>query len=242
MNKRILFPSLAMLAITTFMVVGCSKDDDFNEFDTNLDINCNTHTTRSTGEDGWVGDSESLKRQYYRANTTYNKLQNACGITMLVDMWIREKPKSYFEVPPSECPKTAQQYADELLLAFGDNYDESTGIHPSEILNVANGGNPTGPYSCESFTSSDKSAFFADKNNQKKVCGIILTNTTTQNGHVAAVTYVGNTSISFSGFDIFNPDKKRWGIYSIPITGSKMVNKKDGSDGGAWVVTGVFLH
>ena len=36
--KRILFPSLAMLAIATVTVVGCNKDDELEEYDTNLDI------------------------------------------------------------------------------------------------------------------------------------------------------------------------------------------------------------
>lgn len=231
-----------MLAIAAITVVGCSKDYEFDEFDTNLEINYNTLTTRSVAEDGFIGDSESLKRQYYQANTNYNKVQSGCGITMLVDIWIREKPRSYFEVPPSECPKTAQQYADELLASFGDNYNESTGIFPSDILNVANGGNPTGPYSHKTFTSSEKSAFFADKNNRKKVCGITLRNSSTGKGHSAATTYVGSNSVSFSGFDIFNPDKNRYGTYSIPVSGSKKVNKKDGSDGGTWEITGVYLH
>ena len=67
MNKRIFFPSLAILTITTITVVGCSKDYEFEEYDTILDINYNTPTTRSVVEDGFIGDSESLKRQYYEA-------------------------------------------------------------------------------------------------------------------------------------------------------------------------------
>ena len=159
MNKRIFFPSLAILTIITITVVGCSKDYEFEEYDTILDINYNTPTTRSVVEDGFIGDSESLKRQYYEANTSYNKVPAGCGITMLVNIWISEKPRYYFEVHPSECPKTAQQYADELLESFGDNYNESTGILPSEILKVANNGNPTGPYTLETLTSSVKSVF-----------------------------------------------------------------------------------
>lgn len=114
MNKRILFPSLAMLAIATITVVGCSKDDKYDEFDTNLSINYNTLTTRSVAEDVFIGDTETIKRQYYNANTRYNKVQAGCGITMLVDIWINEKGRSYFEVPPSDCPKTAQQ----MLMSF----------------------------------------------------------------------------------------------------------------------------
>lgn len=51
MNKRILFPSLAILTIA-ITVVGCSKDYEFEEYDTILDINYNTPTTRSVVEDG----------------------------------------------------------------------------------------------------------------------------------------------------------------------------------------------
>lgn len=53
---------------------------------------------------------------------------------------------------------------------------------------------------------------------------------------------MGSSSVSFTGFDIFNPDKNRYGTYSIPVSGSKEVNKKDGSDGGAWELTGVYLR
>lgn len=38
------------------------------------------------------------------------------------------------------------------------------------------------------------------------------------------------------------PDKNRYGTYSIPVSGTKKVNKKNGSDGGAWEIKGVFLH
>lgn len=232
-----------MLAIASVTVVGCSKDDEIDEFGANLDINYNTLTTRSVAEDGYTGDSESIKRQYYNANTHYNKVQAGCGITMLVDIWIRDMGREYFEVPPSKCPKTAQQYADELLASFGDNYNDSTGINPSDILNVANGANPTVPLSDKTFTSSsDKSAFFAVSDNRKKVCGITLYNATTGEGHSAATTYVSGSSVFFSGFDIFNPDKNRYGTYSIPVSGTKKVNKKNGSDGGAWEIKGVYLH
>lgn len=241
MNKRILFPSLAILTIA-ITVVGCSKDYEFEEYDTILDINYNTPTTRSVVEDGFIGDSESLKRQYYEVNTSYNKVSAGCGITMLVNIWISEKPRYYFEVHPSECPKTAQQYADELLESFGDKYDESTGILPSEILKVANNGNPTGPYTLETLTSSEKSAFFEDRNNREKVCGITLKNTRTGECHSAATTSVESDRVKFSGFDIFNPDKNQYGVHSIPVSGSKKVNKKDGSDGGSWEITGVYLH
>lgn len=127
--------------------------------------------------------------------------------------------------------------------SFGDNYNDSTGIYPSDIVDVANGGNPTGSFSNMTFTSSnEKSAFFAVSDNRKKVCGISLYNATTGEGHSAATITVSSSSVSFSGFDIFNPDKKRYGTCSIPVSGSKKVNKKDGSDGGAWEINGVYLH
>jgi len=243
MNKIVNFPLLAILAIATIIVVGCDKDDDFDELDTNLDINYNIPTTRSAGEDGFIGDPETIKRQNYKANTSYSKLPAGCGITMLVDIWISGKSREYFEVSPSECTKTAQQYADELLTSFGDKYNESTGIHLSDILSVANNGNPTESLSNTTFnSSSEKTDFFTDKNKRKQVCGITLTNTITGESHYAATTNVSSSSVTFSGFDIFNPDKNRYGSYSIPVDGLEYVNKKDGSDGGAWKITGVFLH
>lgn len=60
-----------MLAIATVTVVGCSKDDELDEFDTNLDINYNMLTTRSVAEDVFIGDSETVKHRYYEANTYY---------------------------------------------------------------------------------------------------------------------------------------------------------------------------
>lgn len=241
--KRILFPSLAMLAIATVTVVGCNKDDELEEYDTNLDISHNTPTTRSVAEDGFIGDSETIKLQYYKENTSYTKLPSGCGITMLVDIWIRDKGRRYFEVLPSDCPKTAQQYADELLASFGEDYNDSTGISPSNILKVANAGNSTGSYSNKDFsTETDKSTFFAESKNRKKVCGITLYNETTGQGHYAATSSVNSGSVTFTGFDIFNPDKNRYGTWSIPVSGSKTVNKKDGTNGGSWIIKGVYLR
>lgn len=232
-----------MLTIATVTVIGCSKDDELDEFDTNLDISHNTPTTRSVAEDVFIGDSETIKRQYYKANTSYTKLPSGCGITMLVDIWIRDKGRSYFEVPPSDCPKTAQQYADELLESFGEDYNNSTGINPSNIVEVANGGNSTESYSYKDFTSEiDKSTFFAESTNRKKVCGITLYNETTGQGHSAATSSVNSGSVSFTGFDIFNPDKNRYGTWSIPVSGMKTVNKQDGINGGSWRITGVYLR
>ena len=244
MNKKILFPSLAMLVVATVTVVGCSKDDEFYEFDANLDINYNTHTRRSVPEDGLItGSSETIKKEYYKVNTYYNKVQAGCGITTLVDMWIKSKKREYFEVPPSMCPKNAQQYADEILASLGDSYNDTTGICASDIVNVANSVNSTESLTYRTFTSSsEKTAFFANKDNRQKVQGITLYNAKTKEGHSASTTYVGSSSVSFTGFDIFNPDKNRYGTYSIPVSGSKEVNKKDGSDGGAWELTGVYLR
>src|SRR5574344_194805 len=243
MKKKFLFPLLAVLAITTLTVVGCSKDDDLDEFDTNLDIDYNTRATRSVAEDVFVGDPSQQRANYYRYNTQYDKVQAGCAITMLVDIWIKDKGRAYFEVPPTECPQNAQQKANELLMSFSDSYDEETGIPTSAIVNVANGGNSDGSFSSKIFSSEgEKVDFFSKVSNRQKIRGIQLQNEKTHEAHSAAASSVTSTSVYFTGFDIFNPDKNRYGSYTMPVSGTKQAKHKDGSDAGSWRITGVYLN
>ena len=149
--------------------------------------------------------------------------------------------KSYFS--QSNCPKTAQDYYDELIgniVSNNERYDnwttDSKTMDNSTFFKVVQ----DNPFNDSPLVSSyvdfaeqgiTSASFFSNASNRQRVFAIELKNPVEGN-HIAYVTSIKNTTIYFQGYDIFNPGLQR---LSDKLT-IKIRETKNG-----WYVIGVYL-
>lgn len=241
MKKGLILASMGMLAISTITVVGCSKDEELDNF-YNLDVEFRTPMTRSAQMD-WEGGDPNKQRAY--ENKQYTSLPNCCGLTTMVEAWIKEKGSFYFE---QEYCMTAQQYYDKLVNETKSNPDYhwtpdsasmpiSTLMMLNEAFPVASKKNKDGSITNKNLFSgyktfdnaSEVDDYFDSRDNRNNVRGVLLQDEN-GNGHVAYVSSCSNNKINFTGYDIFTGNGYNGGSIGA-----------DGSSKNGWRVVGVIL-
>lgn len=203
-----------VLVVSVIFVVSCNKDDEPGDF---YDLNVSSHTavTRSSASDG----TEDNMNNVARVNMSFIPHNNACNVTALVYAWMDYKRMSYFA--DSDCEMNAQQYYDKLIADILKGHSkyywtpDSPSMKMSTFLDIAKDfpiGDKNNSFECIDFETSSTTAteYFNDRENRKKVVAIILrhSNYPQEKDHLAYVTSCNKSTVSFQGFDIFNPTLK----------------------------------
>ena len=232
-----------LLGLCAVLVFSCSKDDEYEDF-YSLDINSHTPATRSSMNDYWESGNNAYT-QLINNNKEYISQANCCGLTTIVDAWMRKKKDSYFGTP--NC-KTAQNFYDELVLEVTNNNkynwtpDSATMPLSTFLMLVEKFPLSTSKQKDGSITtkyifsdnklfekSSDVESYLSDKANRNKVGGVILENEKGEQ-HIANVYECTKKQIKFSGYDIYNEQG---------FTGGNIGT--DGSSKKGWRIIGLLL-
>lgn len=213
MKNKLLILSTGFALFGAFTFVSCSQEEDYM-FDSNLSINSQVPKTRSGAD------------QYFEtegANMAYEKLENGCGLTMMVEAWIASRPKGYFnDVNFTYNGKTtAQEYQDKLIRemlkdpSYGWTLDSKT-MSISTLMMLSerfpNGQKKVnGVYvpntlfsGYDRFSSeNDTNNFFKNNDNRERVNGILLEDKN-GNSHMAFVKNCSQNTLEFTGYSIMD--------------------------------------
>ena len=97
MRPSYIFISTYVIAISVVTIVGCNKDEVYDDCYENLEVTNHTSLTRSSSYDGFeVKQSGDRYAQNYTRNTQFFPHDNCCAVTALVYAWINKNGKKLF--------------------------------------------------------------------------------------------------------------------------------------------------
>lgn len=220
--KRLYYSFAACLLIAggVAIVSSCNQEDDYDDFECNLDVTHHTSLRRSSANDL---EPDQGGGERYEMNTYFPQEENCCYFAAIVREWIRSKGTAYFL--SKDCNPNAAQYYEKLKRDFKYMYPDwnvGDSVTSSQFENYIKE-----KCSLMSETQNIDNArdYFSNKDNIKKVSAIIVKKSGETNDHVAHFVRYKSGYVYYAGEDIVGNGNSRMNV--------------DGENG--WTIYGVVL-
>lgn len=222
MRPSYIFISTYVIAISVVTIVGCNKDEVYDDCYENLEVTNHTSLTRSSAYDGF---EISQTTDYASRNKKYPKEENGCYLTVIMEEWIKSRAPGYFDNP--QCHPNAAEYYDDLkrrLMQSNPNWNVGDSLFNSQF-NAFVQNNCSYLVGTITFAEMGMSAssYFSDPSNNSKTSAILVRNISQNKGHMAPFIKYKSPYVNFSGEDFLENGKYKinvngeagWEIYGV---------------------------